>query len=93
LLDIIEKSNHKQVIFGPKPITNWPVEELQYFFDNTITEMFPLRLDQCTMITDLSLFIQSNMDIIRTNNGIQTFEPYYFRLLRLKEILTQLNSL
>ena len=88
-LDEIEIPVQKPVIFGKQPKTLWDIEQMNNFFDNTAMIDLPVRLDQCSVITNLPLFIQSHMDIIRANNGIETFVPYHQRLLRLQEILSQ----
>ena len=78
----------KEVIYVKKPKVLWDIEQLQIFFDNMIIVDSPVRLNQCSVITDLPLFIHSHMDIIRANNGIETYAPYHQRLLLLKEILS-----
>lgn len=64
------------------------IEELEKFFTIIKLPTGPLRLDQCTLITDISLFINSHLDIVKAHQGNKTFEPYLDRLNQLKLFLS-----
>jgi hypothetical protein len=79
-------------VYIKKPRVSWDIKQLQNFFENTVKVDSPLRLNQCCVITDVPLFIQSHMDIIRANDGTETYAPYYQRLRLVKEILSLKSS-
>ena len=47
----------------------------------------PIKLDQCTTITDVTLFINSHLDIVKAQKGNTTCELYLDRLKKLKLLL------
>ena len=72
---------------------NWnnEITELETYFANIEPPTQPIKLNQCSTITDYSLFIESHFAIVKANNGKETFLPDLNRLQELKRILT-LNS-
>ena len=60
--------------------------ELEQFFNSTSLPK-EVQLTQCELITDVSLFIKTSLDICRANMGQKTFEAAYDRLVKLKELL------
>ena len=69
---------------------NWNIEiaELETYFAKIEPPTQPIKLNQCSTITDYSLFIESHFAIVKANNGKETFLPYLNRLQELKQILT-----
>ncbi len=72
---------------------NWnnEIAELESYFANLEPPTQPIKLNQCSMITDYSLFIESHFARVKANNGKRTFLPYLNRLQELKQVLT-INS-
>jgi hypothetical protein len=67
------------------------IEELEQFF-SSVKLPDTIRLNPCSMITDINLFIKSHMDIVKAQNGNKRYIPYLERLQELKAILkTNLN--
>ena len=69
---------------------NWnnEITELETYFANIEPPTQPIKLNQCSTITDYSLFIESHFAIVKANNGKETFLPDLNRLQELKQILT-----
>ena len=69
---------------------NWNIEiaELETYFAKIEPPTQPIKLNQCSTITDYSLFIESHFAIVKANNGKDTFLPDLNRLQELKQILT-----
>lgn len=47
----------------------------------------PIKLDQCTTITDLPKFIDNHIAAYKTNLNNPTYKPYLQRLVKLVNIL------
>ncbi len=67
--------------------TQWDIYGLDDFFKSAIIPSGSLKLDQCTKIHDIPLFIDSHLEIVKAQNGKGTYYPYYQRLIQLKEII------
>lgn len=72
---------------------NWSndIAELENYFASIELPTQPVKLNQCSTITDCSLFIESHFATVKGNNGNRTFLPYLNRLQELKQVLT-INS-
>lgn len=72
---------------------NWnnEIAELESYFANLDPPTQPIKLNQCSMITDYSLFIESHFARVKANNGKETALPDLERLQELKQVLT-INS-
>jgi hypothetical protein len=69
-------------------MTNQPtLETLEKFFKETELPK-QVGLNYCTVITDTEKFIESSFATLKSNSGNKTFMPYYERLVKLKEILS-----
>jgi hypothetical protein len=68
-------------------VRSWPLGELESFFSSIQLPHPPIRLNQCTVIHDLSKFISGHLAILHTYNGKPTFLPYLQRILKLQDIL------
>ncbi len=73
----------------PKP-ESWDrdITELETYFANIELPTQPVKLNQCSTITDVALFIDSHFATVKANNGNRTFLPYLNRLQELKQVLT-----
>ncbi len=73
----------------PKP-ESWEqdITELENYFTGTTIPIQPVKLNQCSTITNCSLFIESHFATVKANNGKRTFLPYLNRLQELKQVLT-----
>src|SRR5690554_4874188 len=89
----------KVEVFQPEPIReqpeNWSndIAELENYFSGIELPKDPVRLNACSTITDISLFIKSHFAAIKANNGKRTVLPHLDRLKALREILKQNNKL
>lgn len=73
-----------------KGIADWSkdIEVLEDYFNGIAIEKQPIRLNKCTVINDVSLFIDSHLTTVKASNGKATFLPYLNRLQELKLVLT-----
>jgi len=78
---------------APATNENWNSEilELETFFNSAMLPAQPVRLNTCSTITNVSLFISSHLATVNLNNGNSTYLPYLNRLQELKQILTKNN--
>ncbi|MFZ4521475.1 MAG: DUF6965 family protein [Bacteroidales bacterium] len=65
--------------------SDWQLKELEDFFNSATLPTEPLKLNVVCHITNLRAFIDSHLDILKANNGKETFLPYLNRLHQLKE--------
>lgn len=63
------------------------IAELGSFFKSVKLPAGPVRLDQCSQIIDLALFIESHLGIVRAQNGNNRYMPFLERMRQLKEYL------
>jgi hypothetical protein len=69
-------------------ITPWKgMEDLITFFDNRVIPSDDIRLNECTIISDPEKFVQSYIEIVKANDGKETYKPYFDRLNKLRIIL------
>jgi len=68
---------------------NWnkDISDLESYFAKVEFPTKPVQLNECTVLTDCSFFVDGSLTIIKANNGNSTFLPYLNRLKKLKEIL------
>lgn len=86
----IVKINGNRFNKQPHKWTN-EITELETFFANIELPTEPIQLNQCSIIRNCKLFIESHFAIVNQNNGNYTFLPYLNSLQELKQILT-INS-
>lgn len=65
------------------------IDELENYFGSIELPTQPVRLNQCSTITNVSLWIEGNFSIVKANNGKRTFLPYLNRLQELAQILAK----
>lgn len=72
-----------------KPVLNWnkEIKELEDFFESITLPKKPIKLNACTIILDVSKFINSHLSTIKSNNGNLIYKPYLSRLQELKSLL------
>lgn len=73
----------------PKP-ESWEqgITELENYFEGIELTTHPIKLNECSTITNCSLFIESHLATVKANNGKRTFLPYLNRLQEMKQVLT-----
>lgn len=78
----------------PEPIIqekpqNWEhdISELESYFKNIKVPIQSVKLNQCSTVTNVPLFIESHFATVKANNGKRTFLPYLNRLQELEKIL------
>ena len=65
------------------------INELETFFTGIALPTQPVKLNQFSTITNVSLFIESHLTTIRANTGKRSFLPYLSRLKNLKAVIKQ----
>jgi hypothetical protein len=65
----------------------WGVSELESFFTSASLPSEPIRLDDCTLITDIRQFIKAELAVAKAHNGQERYLPYFERLKQLRSIL------
>jgi hypothetical protein len=68
---------------------NWErdISELKTYFESIELPTKSIKLNQCSTVINLPLFIESHFATVKANNGKQTFLPYLNRLQELKKVL------
>lgn len=77
----------------PKP-ENWEkdITELENYFTGIALPTQPVKLNQCSTVINVSLFIESHFSTVKANKGKRAFKPYLNRLQELKQVFaTNLN--
>jgi hypothetical protein len=74
---------------GKEKKWNLEISELERFYKLIPLPKEPIRLDQCSLITDPALFIKSHLDIVKCQNGNMRFKPYLDRLTRVKLLISR----
>ncbi len=77
-----KKPIEKKCYILPKTIT-----ALESYFDNIQLPKEPIKLNNGSLITDCTKFIDSHLSTIKANRGNKTFLPFLNRLEELKAIL------
>lgn len=63
------------------------IAELEKYFASIEPPTHPIGLNECGIITDYSLFVESHLSTVKANNGKQTFLPYLNRLQELRQVM------
>ena len=63
------------------------ITELENYFAGIELPTQPVKLNNCSTITNCSLFIESHFATVKANNGIRTYKTYLNRLHALRNIL------
>jgi len=68
---------------------NWDneIKELENYFNPKTLPTSPVQLNPFTLISNVAYFVESNLCIVRAQNGIRTFRPYLNRLQELRQCL------
>lgn len=64
------------------------IAELENYYEGIELPTQPVKLNQCSTITNCSLFIESHFSTVKSNNGNKYYLPYLNRLQELKQVLT-----
>jgi len=64
------------------------ISELEAFFIDIALPDKPIKLDQCSTVTNVRRFIKSHLATVKEYNGVRSFEPYLNRLQTLKQQLS-----
>ena len=62
--------------------------DLETYF-KTATLPKQVRLSQCETITNMDKFINSHIEVLKSNSGNVAYLPFWERLIKLKGILTK----
>lgn len=68
--------------------TPWDTAELEEFFRNFTSRDKMVRLDSCSTIIDLPLFVESHLATVKAHSGNPRYLPDFERLQELRRILT-----
>ena len=66
---------------------NEQINALELFFGSIEIPTNEVLLSRCETINNVPLFISSHLEMVKANNGKQTFTPYLERLEALKMLL------
>lgn len=61
------------------------IEKMERYFEQAIIPSYPVKLNTCTIITDVSKFLDTHFASLKANNGNRKFIPYLDRLKDLKQ--------
>ncbi len=94
--DLQERNNftkpHIQNLIKAKrhPLKCWSkdISALENYFAGISLPKQPIKLNQCSTIANVSLFVDSHLATIKANSNNATFLPYLNRLKAVKEVLT-----
>lgn len=79
----------EKFLFKEKQTVSWNVQikELESFFNNIKLPEKEIKLNQCTILSNVNKFITSHLATVKANNGSLIYLPYLERLQELKLIL------
>ena len=85
LAEVIESKYSEPIKTGE----NWSntITELETYFKNIQIPAQPVKLNQCSTIENIQLFIDGHLSTLKTNNGKPYFLPYLERLQKLRQML------
>ena len=69
-------------------VKHWPVDELENYFKKIQLPKEPIQLDSSGTITDVKKYVEVNLRAAKLHNGERTYRPYFERLLKLKQYLS-----
>lgn len=86
--DIVQITDYPEIEEKVEPIIDWSqdIEVLEKHFNKLESLPESIELTQGVVIKDTTIFIKSQLSIIKANNGKATFLPYLERLQNLKEL-------
>ena len=61
------------------------IKKLEIFFKNTDLSVSPVKLNECSTITNCSLFVESHLAAVKHHKGNDKFLPYLKRLIQLRQ--------
>jgi hypothetical protein len=64
------------------------ITELEIYFSSIELPTQPVKLSQCSTITNVSRFLETHFSTVKAHNGNETISPYLHRLQELKYVLT-----
>jgi len=62
------------------------ITELEKHFNSIKLPTEPIKINDCCIVNDCLLFIDSHLAVVKSNNGKPKFRPYLQRLQNLAEI-------
>ena len=65
------------------------IVKLENYFAGIAFPTRAVKLNNCSTITNFSLFIESHLNTVKVNNGKRAFLPYLNRLQELQQLLTK----
>ena len=68
------------------------IADLEAFFASITLPARPVKMDVCTTIVDVSLFVTAHLQVVKANKGNKTFLPYLDRLKQFKIKVSKLNT-
>ena len=80
---------HFEKTFKIEQPENWnnEIEVLEDYFNKIDLPKENIKLNDSSMITNVSLFVGTHLATVKANNGNKTFLPYLDRLQKLKKII------
>lgn len=65
------------------------VSELRAHFKSIAIPEGPIRLNCCSVINNIPIFLNSHFSVLKANDNNATFEAFLIRLKELKEVLNK----
>jgi hypothetical protein len=69
----------------------WELDTIEGFFQNIELPKSSIKIDRCTTVINPNEFVYGHMNLLKANNGNPCFLPYYQRLIRFKEWISNLE--
>ena len=66
----------------------WDIKGLETFFSKTVLPKGEIQLSPGIKISNVKVFVASHLAMIKVQNQVLTYRPYYERLMKLKSILS-----
>jgi hypothetical protein len=73
-------------------IIEYEIEQLERFFDKINFLSEPIKLDQCSTITDIPLFIQTHLSISKYQSKNRRYRPYFQRLIQFRNVVILMDE-
>ena len=67
------------------------IAELEKYFSSIKLPTEPIKINECCIVNDCSMLVETHLAILKRNNGKRLCLPYLHRLQNLKETLMNLD--
>lgn len=80
-------------VLKAKQAQDWSddIAELEKYFSSIKLPTEPITINECCIVNDCSMLVETHLAVLKRNNGKRLFLPYLHRLQELKETLMNLD--